>query len=319
MTLKIRPPQSADYGALAEIHNSQNEPDWHTTPERLATADAHAASTRHFRRLVMEKSGRIIATGTIHPDFGDPPLPGKRWVYLYSHPEHRGTGIDRQLLEYAVERDSGSITEVATTIRDDFVNMTSFLDSGFEELYRTWGSHLNLARFDIGEFEALITQLQAEGIRFVPYSDLPQTSAFAKQVVAFQREMEKDSLAAEPVIPRQQDDLYSEYAMPETLTLALAADNEIIGISSLIGPARGEMIEIGFTGVARQYRNRGIGTALDALTAVRAQELGFLDLNAAGAGTDSPNMRVKRKLGFVIEPAWITFLRKYSGMGWRLP
>ena len=42
---------------------------------------------------------------------------------------------------------------------------------------------------------------------------------------------------------------------------------------------------------------------------VIAKELGFLDLNAAGAGDDTPDLALKRKLGYVIEPAWITFTK----------
>ena len=311
MTILIRPPRPEDYPALAEIHNQQNEPDWHTTPERLAATDNHRAATEpHFRRLVMEDTGHLIATGTIHPDFGNPPAPSRRWVYLYCHPNHRGKGHDRQLLVRALELDPERVTEVATTIRADFVGMTSFLEpEGFEELYRTWGSHLDLARFEARVFEPLIAAIESQGIRLAAYGSLPQSPELVARIVGFQRKTEKDAVAFEPVIPRKQDDLRSEHVMPHTVTLALTGDDEIIGIASLVGPPHGEMIESGFTGVARMYRNRGIATALGARTAAIAKELGFLDLNAAGAGADTPIMAVKRKLGYFIEPAWITFTK----------
>lgn len=311
MALKIRAARPEDYPALAEIHNQQNEPDWHTTPERLATADErHAAASPHFRRLLMVDAGQLVATGTIHPDFGDPPAPGRRWVYLYCHPDHRGRGYDRQLLARALELDPGWVTEVTTTIRADFVGMTSFLEEeGFGELYRTWGSHLDLSRFEAQAFEPLVAELERQGVRLVAYDSLPTSPELEARVIAFQREAEEDAVAFEPVIPRRQDDLRSEYAMPHTLSLALRGEEEIIGMASLVGPPRGRMIESGFTGVARPYRNRGIATALGARTAAIAKELGFLHLNAAGAGVDTPILRVKRRLGYVIEPAWITFAK----------
>lgn len=307
----IRSARPEDYPALAEIHNQQNEPDWHTTPERLRTSDErYAAASPHFRRLVMEEAGQLVATGTIHPDFGDPPAPGRRWVYLYCHSDHRGKGHDRQLLTRALELDLGRVSMVTTTNRADFVGMTSFLDEeGFGELYRTWGSHLDLARFDAQTFEPLVSEFERQGVRLVAYGSTSPSPELEARVIAFQREAEEDAIAFEPVIPRRQDDLRSENAMSHTLTLALVGEGEIIGMSSLIGPPRGEMIESGFVGVARAYRNRGIATALGARTAAIAKELGFLDLNAAGAGVDTPSMRVKRKLGYVIEPAWITFVK----------
>lgn len=313
MPVTIRSPRAEDYPVLAAIHNEQNEPDWHTTPGRLAASDARSeARTSLFRRLVVEDAGQLLATGTIHGDFGDPPQPGRRWVYLFTHSDHRGRGLDRQMLRRALALDPGPVSEVATTIRADFIGMTSFLEEeGFKELYRTWGSHLDLKRFDAAAFEPLTAELEKQGVRLVPYSDLAQAAELVDRIIAFQREAEEDSLAFEPVIPRRQDDLMSEYAMPDTLTLALTGKGEIVGMSSLVGPPRGEMIEIGFTGVARSYRRRGIATALEAHTASRARELGFTDLNAAGAGGDSPNLRVKRRLGYDIEPAWITFAKRY--------
>lgn len=311
MTFKIRSPHAGDYQVLATIHNEQNEPDWHTTPERLARSDVRSSEQSPvFRRLVLEDSGEVLATGTIHADFGDAPVPIRRWVYLYTHRDHRGAGLDRRLLRRALELDAGPVAEVATTIRADFVGMTSFLvEEGFEELGRSWGSHLDLKRFDPAVFESLIAELKREGLRFVRYSALPQSNELIDQVVAFQRLIEEDALAFEPVIPRKQGDLLSDNAMPNSLTLAISPEDEIIGISSLTGPARAGMIEIGFTGVARSYRNRGVATALEVHTAVLARELGFVDLNAAGAGSASANLTVKRKLGYVIEPAWITFTK----------
>lgn len=311
MNWDIRPPRTEDYPFLAEIHNQQNEPDWHTTPERISAADEQrAAASPYFRRLVIEDAGQVVATGSIHPDFDEPPAPGRRWVYLYCHPDHRGLGHDRRLLARALELDPGQVTEVATTIRADFVSMTSFLEEEeFEELYRTWGSHLDLTRFESGAFDPLIAELESRGVRLVGYDSLPPPPELEARVIAFQREAEEDAVAFEPVIPRRQDDLRSEHAMPHTLTLALVGQAEIIGMASLVGPPRGEMIESGFIGVVRAHRNRGVGTALGARTAAIAKELGFRDLNAAGAGVDTPDLALKRTIGYVIEPAWVTFAK----------
>lgn len=313
MPLKFRSPRPEDYTLLAAIQNDQNEPDHHTTAERLRASDAHATEkVPHFRRLVLEDHGTIVATGVIRGDFGDAPRSDRRWVYLHTHRDHHGRGLDTRLLEHALEADPGPIAEVATTVRADFVSMTGFLgDVGFEELYRTWGSHLDLTRFDPAVYDSLVAPLDRQGIRLASYTSLPRSSELDRRVIAFQRRVEEDAVAFEPVIPRRQDDLLSDFAMPDTLTLALTLEDEIVGMASLVGPPRGEMIECGFTGVARAYRSRGIATALEARTAAIARELGFSDLNAGGGGTDTPCLGLKRKLGYQIEPAWLTFVRRY--------
>lgn len=313
MPVNFRSPQPEDYTLLAAIHNDQTEPDHHTTAERLRASDARAAAkVPNFRRLLLEDHGTIVATGVIRGDFGDAPRSDRRWVYLFTHRDHRGRGLDTRLLERALEADPGPVAEVATTIRADFVSMTDFLDDvGFEELYRTWGSHLDLTRFEPAAYDPLIADLARQGIRLASYTSLPPSPELDQRIIAFQRNVEEDAIAFEPVIPRRQDDLRSEHAMPDTLTLALTPQDEVIGMASLVGPPRGEMIECGFTGVARAYRSRGIATVLEARTAAIARELGFSDLNAGGGGADTPCLALKRKLGYLIEPAWLTFVRRY--------
>lgn len=81
-------------------------------------------------------------------------------------------------------------------------------------------------------------------------------------------------------------------------------------MASLMGKAGNELLECGLTGVVRAWRNRGVATALKARTVQIARELGCRELNAGGGGVDTPMLRVNRKLGFEIEPAWITFAKK---------
>ena len=309
METQIRSPRPEDYPALTRIHNDQNEPDFHSTPDRLRNADGRrAAASPNYCRLVLEAGGEPIATLTWHPDFGDDARGDVRWTYPYVRRDRRGEGLDARLVRHALALDPGPVREVRTTLRDDFVAATSFLEAeGFEELYRSWGSHLDLTHFDSGPYDALITDLERSGVRLVPYTDLPGSASLEERVVAFQREVEEDAVSFEPVIPQRHEDLRSPHAMPKTWTLALTEADEVVGIASFVGPPHGEMIECGFTGVAKDYRNRGIGTALGARTARTAQDLGFTDLNAAGGGSDTPIVAVKRKLGFAIEPAWITF------------
>lgn len=309
MQMCIRAPRAEDYPALARIHNDQNEPDFHTTPDRLRDADARrAAASSHHRRLVLEADGEPGATLTWHPDFGDDARGDVRWTYPYVRRDRRGEGLDARLVRHALALDFGPVREVRTTLRADFVAATSFLETeGFCELYRSWGSHLDLTRFDPDRFDGAVDELARAGIRLVRYLDLAPDAELEARVIAFQRRVEEDAIAFEPVIPRRHDDLRSPHTLPETWTLALDKRDEIVGIASLVGPARDGMIECGFTGVARADRNRGIGTALAARTACIAQGLGFVDLNAAGAGTGTPILAVVRKLGFAVEPAWITY------------
>lgn len=65
----------------------------------------------------------------------------------------------------------------------------------------------------------------------------------------------------------------------------------------------------GLAGVRREYRNRGIGTALMAHACAWAKEHGYAEVNAGGAGVNAPMLKVIRRIGFDVEPAWITFAK----------
>lgn len=309
MSFRIRLAHPADYPSITAIHNSQNEPDFHTSAERLHASDERAANNdSHFRRYVAEQDGNVIATGTIYSSWGNQVVPGQYWIMLHTRGDHRHRGIDTQILRHALEQTTDEVAEVWTVIREDFVPMAGFLEAeGFEEQYRSWGSHLDLATFDSSRFDDLIANLKHEGIRIISYRELEPNVDRDHKLIALQRELEEDAFYFEPVIPKRHDEVTSPDNLLDAYLIALTDHGAIVGIASLVGPPRGGAVACGFTGVARDYRNRGIATALKSRTATLAKTMGYVDLNAGGGGINTPMLRVNRKLGFEIEPAWITF------------
>lgn len=200
------------------------------------------------------------------------------------------------------------VEEVWTCIREDFVPAAGFLQpEGFEEQFRSWGAHLDLKTFDPTRFESRVRELERDDIRLVEYRDLAADPDRDLRLVALQRELEEDAFAFEPIIPRTHDDVTSADTLLDTTVVAVAPDGGYVGIANLVGDATGTNLGCGFTGVARAYRNRGIATALKARVAQIAKAMGCTELNAGGGGVDTAMQRVNRKVGFEIEPAWITF------------
>lgn len=117
----------------------------------------------------------------------------------------------------------------------------------------------------------------------------------------------------EPIIPRRRPDVTDDETILDTCTVAVGTDGAYVGIASTCGEPGARSLGCGFTGVARSYRVRGIATALKSRTAAAARELGCRELNAGGGGADSAMQHVNRRLGFEIEPAWITFISQRPG------
>jgi GNAT superfamily N-acetyltransferase len=89
--------------------------------------------------------------------------------------------------------------------------------------------------------------------------------------------------------------------------VAVEAGDSYVGIASMRGKQGEDHLGCGFTGVSRDRRNLGVATALKARALAVAKEQVCLEANAGGGGGDGAMQRVNRRLGFEIEPAWITF------------
>lgn len=315
LSLSIRSVQPGDYPIVARLFNAQNEPDFHTTPERLRDLDVRSAqSDPAFRRLVVESNGCVIATGDFRYTWAGEARRGRCWARIHVQEDYRHRGVDASLLRQALEETSESVREVWTCIREDFVPAAGFLEvEGFEERFRSWGSHLDLAAFEPSRFSSLTQALERQGVRLVGYRDLARDPHRDRRLLKLQRALEQDVLAHEPIIPRRHPDVTSPETVLGATVIALGPDGTYVGLASLTGNRNGPNFGCGFVGVIRAYRDRGIATALLARTTHIARDLGGAEMNAGGGGRDTPMMRVVRKLGFEIEPAWITFASRPFG------
>ena len=307
-SLVFRKPTADDYPAVTEIHNAQNEPDFHYSPEQLQRIDLKAVERDPYaKRYVTVSDGEVIATGTRHHNWGGMRYPGRYWVNLFTQHDYRGQGVDTQLLHHALEDLDPPAKEVWTVIREDFLEPAGFVkNEGFEIQGRTWGAHLDLTALAPDLFREVKEKLEADGIHFLPYHNLNDPEKHAK-VQALHAEAKRDMPLFEPIVTAEFDDVEDEATLPETVMVALRGD-ELVGVSSINQGPRS--LHSGLTAVTAPYRNRGIGRVLKLLSATATKDLGHTHINSGGAGTDTPILHVNRALGYDIEPAWLTLARR---------
>ena len=307
MSFLVRSVTDADYPVIVEIHNNQNEPDQHTTIERMQRRDQYSASTaKEYLRVVAQKAQSVIGTASLTSHWAGFYCPHRYWTVLSVAEEFRNQGVDEAMIDFLLERVSASQPqELWTCIRADFVPMASFIKSfNFSEVFRSWGAHLDLQRFEMSKFTPLIERLEREGIHIASYASLTDSKREEK-LLTLHKLIEDDVPHYEPIIPKTFDDIRSPHIAEESCFVALDGDL-IVGMASL-DREDDRLLQNGLTGVRREYRNRGIATALKAHVAHVAKQQGHLDINAAGAGDNIAMLKVNRRLGFKIEPAWITF------------
>ena len=300
----IRNITQKDYPQATEIYNAQNEPHWQTTPEYLQHSDeVTRRAVPRYQRHVVEENGEVIAVGYITPTWAGKTVSGRVWMSIFTREDYRNRGVDTQLLEHALNSFEQPVQEVWSCVREDFMPMSGYLE-GFEERFRSFGSELHLSEFDTTQFTSLPKRLEGEGITLERYIDLSPDSK--DKLLALHAELEPDVPYHEPIIPAHYSDIQNPETDQSSVVVALK-DRQAIGYASLEKDDRAEKTGIAFLGVLHPYRNQGIGTALGAKVIEYAKTVGYSELGTGGAKENIAVQRVLLKLGFEIEPEWVTF------------
>ena len=311
MKITIRSTKPEDYPALVEIYNDQNEPHHQLTEDELRSAHERARKQRYCHHLTALVDGDVVGSGDIGERPPDNP-PGKFWGWFFVRHDFQGEGIDTALWDEALvllnDRDP---TSLWTCVREDFVPSAGYLrERSYQEQFRSWGANLDLGEFEPGRFEQYSEGLRERGIELRTLDDLASHSLRDDKLMALQSELEEDVPYFEPIIPKRHPTIEDEEMLRESIIVAVHED-EFVGMASLHDsqPRFLDVAGCGLTGVKEGFRNSGVATALMVSTAAWAKDRGYREVNAGGAGTNAPILKVIRRLGFEVEPAWITLAR----------
>jgi GNAT superfamily N-acetyltransferase len=292
MSITVRPAIPSDAEIIASISNANNEPHFQTTPARMLEQIQKSPDSR----IVAELEAQIVGTGEF-------------WlsddvyrIATYSHPEHRDATINTELLE-VIEREvrSRGGTRLFDTTRADFLEHASHLKS-FREVFRSFGAELEFSKFDPHSFAHLEPELLVQGIEIKSYSDLESDPERDAKLEVIQREAIADLPGFEPVVPTQMD--FKNRKLWEPFFIAVRG-NDYLGFASLDGQS--DHLHIDASSVARAQRKQGIGLALGAKLMTWAKNQGSLEINDGGAKSNVTHVKLLERLGFELEPDWITF------------
>jgi ribosomal protein S18 acetylase RimI-like enzyme/N-acetylglutamate synthase-like GNAT family acetyltransferase len=297
-SIAVRPAVPSDAETIASISNANNEPHFQTTTARkLEEIEKHPDAW-----LIAEQHGKLVGCAT-------------RWhwsengldrIAVYSHPEHRDLTINARLLE-AIEdkvRSQGG-TRLFDTTRADFLKHATHLQS-FREVFRSFGAELESSKFDPQSFAHLEPELLTRGIEIKSYSDLDSDPERDAKLEVIQAEAIADLPGFEPVVPTSMD--FKNRKLWEPFFIAVRG-HDYLGFASLDGNASqtNPHLHIDAGGVSRANRRKGIGLALAAKLMTWAKNQGVLEIGDGGAKSNVAHVKLLERLGFEIEPDWITF------------
>ena len=326
MGFKIRPfnPVDEEYLACLAIGNACWPEYPPNTLEQWKYRDETARQDKFRARFVLLLDGQIIGFA----DVSDPHWLNVEGHIQYGqtiHPDHEELVVDRLPVHDHVERHVLSLiadrhTEVLqTSAREDKTVRVGWLTgNGYTAVMRYPSSSLDVDSFDFSLWEGCVEQVEASGIEFHSLACLQQHDPdwHAKLHEAWV-EIDLDVPVPNEPKPMPVDEfdkmLNSPSFRPETNLIAvdngsLAAGGPRFGPYvglTCVNPALSDssVWDIWLTGVRRNWRRKGIATAIKLKSIAQARDMGGARFET-GNEENNPMYDINIKLGFKPLPAW---------------
>jgi GNAT superfamily N-acetyltransferase len=315
MDLKIRTFTPGDYEKIVEIGN-RIFPEYLDTVEEVRHRDECRDPKCRFKRFVAEHRGDIV--GFAHYDQSAAMYhPRKFEIGVYVDPDHQGCGIGSALYDHLLrELEPFEPTVLRSFAREDYKRSVRFLERrGFREIMRSWESRLDVQSFDFTPYEGAIERVEAQGIRLIPISELEWDPERDRKLYELDREILKDVPFPDRYTPVSfehfvERTLKSPDLLPEAYFVAVDGERYVGSSALWRALAEPEELYTGLTGVIREYRRRGIALALKLKGIAYAKAHGFRVIKTWNDTTNRAMLALNERLGFVRQPAWITFAKE---------
>jgi len=316
-TITIRPFTQHDYPAVAALGNAVY-PDYPFSESEWRHFDTLYDGERlKMGRIVAERpDGRMLGWAQYN-HWSDTYHPRKLAVEGMVHPESQGRGVGGRLYDAVMDM-MASLDPIVlwARIRETFESGIRFMEKrGFREVRRAWESRLDVAAFDPTPF----TEKAAR-----PLQELQITT------VAEERRTDPDwlgkayDLHLEAVADAPRPDVFTppsleEYVkshdenpdyLPEAHFLVRDGDRYLAESNMFRSEQLPDVLYQGFTGTRRASRNRGLALALKLRTVAYARVHGVREIRTWNDTLNEPMLHINVKMGFVRQPAWITFEKR---------
>lgn len=297
-TFTIRPYETPDHNAIVLLYEAA-KPLGMTIPE-VSTDDA-------CRLVVGGETGKIVGYGAASR--GETAS-----LSLVVHPDRQRQGIGCRLWEHLCQNVSACGTVAFEPwVRQENESGVAWLEkNGFVQIKLDGPVSLILAGADLDAFQSVLSHVTEQGITITTLAEekIQNPSCLPKLHMLYTT-VEADVPGNDPDAMRPLEEFVKEWGESDAL-LFLAKDGEqYVGLSTAAPRGadphfeeRNDIFQQYLTGVMREYRQRGIATALKLQVIAHAQREGYRTL---WTNSGNPAMRALNwKLGFRTGP-WLVY------------
>lgn len=316
MTIRPDSRSDSDYACRAQIANAVY-PDYIETVEELRFSDQNRDPKIKWARFFAELDGKPVAIGGYGQSI-DMYHPQKFGVSVSVLPEFEGHGIGKALYEHivaALEPHDPILLRAHT--REDKSRAVRFLaDRGYTEAMRDWESRLAAQSFDPTPFAPSVARVTDSGFTLASVAELSQSVPDWKQRLkeldwTITLDMPTTDVLTDPGFEHfEKTTLKHPSFLPQAWFVARDGD-DWVGESALWkSEGDPEILYVGATGVRREYRRKGIATALKLAAAQWAKDAGYREIRTWNAQQNRAMLSINEAMGFTKQPAWISYEKK---------
>jgi GNAT superfamily N-acetyltransferase len=313
--IRIRPFRTEDYPGIVAVHNVQF-PDYADTPEQWQFHDERREEKIRWGRFVAEDTNGQIIGYSNYSQAEDMYHPQKFSVNVIVHPEFVAQGIGKSLYHQVLEAIAPyDPILIRANVREDYVRGVRFLiDRDFVEEMRDWESRLDPQAWNPEAWQSAKTKVAEQGIVIKSLSELAGTDPERDQKLyemdwTITLDMPSPDTLTKPSFEHfQKHVLESPDFMPDGWFIAIEGET-YVGESALWRSSTDTSLYVGATGVLREYRRRGIATALKIYALEFAKNAGCPCVKTWNAQSNRAMLSINEALGFEKQPAWISYAK----------
>lgn len=310
--MEIRHFSSADYPAVAAVHNSLGIvwPERPRTPEAWAEADRSRSPKLRYQRFVALEEDGVVAFSSYGQSIVDY-HPQRFYVNVEVSPAHQHRGIGAALYDRLIAELQPFDPRVLRA--DAFANHPqgfAFLQArGFYEAWRETPVHLDVESFDPRPYAGLEPRLQANAIAVKTLRQLESDPERDAKLYDLYWNVTDDVPQEDTRIEHQPFDEWASWALGDPTLLhdayCIAEHGDTyVGLSEWGVDPGSDALWGGLLGVRRAFRGQGIALALQLRAIAYAAAHGYLLVKTCTAIQNAPMQALFNKLGFGRDPEW---------------
>jgi Predicted acetyltransferase len=285
-------------------------PEYPETAGEIRWSDEHQDPKCKWQRFFAERDGRVVGSGSYGQSSGMY-HPRKFYVEVNVLPEYRGQGVGTVLYRHVLEAlEPFDPIELHTDAREDDAPRLRYLArAGFTEKMRESESVIDVTAFDPADFREDVAKVEAQGIMVRPFSELDAEDPGARRKLHDLHWAVVQDIPHPDAITQVPFDVWvkrfeSPNFLPEGNIVALDGDR-YVGTSVLYRSSDPDLLDTGMTGVRREYRKRGIATAMKVRALAYARQYGVSKVRTCNEQNNKGMLGINYRLGFKPTPAWI--------------